>query len=79
MIETTPDKQLAQQRCLATKTQDQRLVTEVVQGAGLSPWEVRVVVDTLHEVNFPEPATAPLKSGQLRYDCLRATAAPAKR
>jgi hypothetical protein len=73
MIETTADKQLAQQRRLATKTQDQRLVTEVVHGTGLSPWEARVVVDTIHEVYFTEPGTAPLKSGQLRYDCLRAT------
>jgi hypothetical protein len=72
MIETTADKQLAQQRRLAAKTQDQRLLTEVVQGSGLSPWEARVVMDT-HEVYFTEPGIAPLKSGQLRYDCLRAT------
>ena len=73
MIETTADKKLAQQRRLNTKTQDQRLLTEVVQGTGMSPWEARVVVDTIHEVYFTEPGTAPLKSGQLRYDCLRAT------
>lgn len=49
------------------------MLTEVVRGAGMSPWEARVVVDTLHEIYFREPGSAPLQSGQLRYECLRQT------
>jgi len=49
------------------------MLTEVVRGAGMSPWEARVVLDTLHEIYFREPGSGPLRSGQVRYECLRAT------
>lgn len=73
MIKNTAVLQAEQHRRLATKSQDQHMITEVVQGTGMSPWEAQIVIDTIHEVYFREPACAPLKSGQLRFDCLRAT------
>jgi DNA-directed RNA polymerase specialized sigma24 family protein len=48
------------------------MISEVVHGTGISSWEARIVVDTIHDVYFREPGTAPLQSGQLRYECLRA-------
>jgi hypothetical protein len=73
MIQTTSDRSQQQADRLAVKTQDQRMLTEVVHGAGMSPWEARVVVDTLHEIYFREPGSGPLRSGQVRYECLRAS------
>lgn len=49
------------------------MLTEVVRGAGVSPWEAQVVIDTLHEIYFREPGSGPLRSGQIRYECLPAT------
>jgi len=48
------------------------MIQEVVAGTGMSPWEAHVVIDTIHEVYFREPGQTPLRSGQLRYDCLAA-------
>jgi hypothetical protein len=73
MVKTTEDQQLDQQRRLEAKTQDQRLVNEVVEGTGMSPWEARVVVDVVREVYFNEPGNAPIRSGQMRYECVKAT------
>jgi len=73
MINNTSERSQQQADRLAIKTQDQRMLTEVVRGAGVSPWEARVVVDTLHEIYFQEPGAGPLRSGQIRYECLRAT------
>jgi hypothetical protein len=73
MIHTTSDRSHEQARRLAIKTQDQRMLTEIVRGAGMSPWEAQVVVETLHGIYFQEPGSAPLRSGQMRYECLRAT------
>ena len=79
MIINSSDRAQQQVDRLAIKTQDQRMLTEVVRGAGVSPWEARVVVDTLHEIYFREPGTGPLRSGQIRYECLRATEGAGKR
>jgi hypothetical protein len=73
MISNNSNRSQQQADRLALKTQDQRMLTEVVRGAGMSPWEARVVLDTLHEVYFREPGLGPLRSGQIRYECLRAT------
>ena len=71
MVKTTEDQQLDQQRRLEAKTQDQRLVNEVVEGTGMSPWEARVIVDVVREIYFNEPGHAPLRSGQMRYECVK--------
>ena len=73
MVKTTEDNQLEQQRRLQAKSQDQRLINEVVAGTGMSPWEALVVVNVVREVYFSEPGSAPLRSGQMRYECVKTT------
>lgn len=72
MIKNTQDSQLEQQHRLEAKTQDQRMINEIVDGTHMSPWEASVVVDVIREVYFQDPGKAPLRSGQVRYECVRA-------
>ena len=72
MIKNTQDSQLEQRHRLEAKTQDQRMINEIVDGTQMSPWEAQVVVDVIREVYFQDPGKAPLRSGQLRYECVRA-------
>jgi len=75
---TTADANASQQRRLRSKTQDQRLIHLAVEGAGISPWEADVLVDVVKEVYFAEPEDCPLRSGQMRYECVAATEGPGK-
>ena len=68
---TTQESQAEQARRLAAKTQDQRMVNEVVSGTGMSPWEAQVVVEVIREVYFATPGGAPLCHGQLLYTCVK--------
>ncbi len=72
MVKNTQGSQLEQQHRLEAKTQDQRMINEIVDGTQMSPWEARVVVEVIREVYFQDPGKAPLRSGQLRYECVRA-------
>lgn len=67
-----------QARRLELKTQDQRLKVLAVQGAGLSPWEADVLVDVTREVYFAEPGVGPLRTGQMRFECVAAGEGPGK-
>jgi hypothetical protein len=69
IIEEQPSEQ---QRRLAIKMQDRRLLNELIEGAGMSRWEAQVAVDVVHEVYFTEPGRGPIRSGQTRYECVRA-------
>jgi hypothetical protein len=71
---TTKESQTEQLRRLAAKTQDQRMITEVVSGTGMSPWEAQVVVEVVREVYFSTPENAPLAHGQMLYTCLKVDA-----
>jgi len=72
MIMSTEAPASDQARRLAVKTQDQHLRRLAVDGAGISPWEADVLVDVVREVYFAEPADQPLRSGQMRYECVSA-------
>jgi len=72
MMMTTENRAEDQARRLELKTQDQRLKVLAVQGAGLSSWEAEILVDVAREVYFTEPGTGPLRTGQLRYECVAA-------
>lgn len=78
MITTTADANASQQDRLRAKTQDQRLIHLAVEGAGISTWEANVLVDVVKEVYFAEPEDCPLRSGQMRYECVAATEGPGK-
>lgn len=72
MIRGTADTVLSQERRLKAKTQDQHMVNLAVQGAGISQWEAGVLVEMIREVYFAEPRNQPLRSGQMRYECVAA-------
>jgi len=72
MISPTQSLRESQQRRLREKTQERRLSNLAVEGAGISPWEAGVLVDVVKEVYFSEPKDRPLRSGQLRYECVAA-------
>jgi DNA-binding CsgD family transcriptional regulator len=56
------------------KTQDNRLITEVTQGTGISGWEAEVLVDVVKSVYFNDPNDrSKLRSGQMPYECVLAT------
>jgi biotin operon repressor len=72
MVKNTQDHRLEQQHRLEAKTQDQRMINEIVDGTQMSPWEAQVVVQVIREVYFQDPGKAPLRTGQIRYECVRA-------
>ena len=51
------------------------MINEIVTGTQMSPWEAQVVVEVIREggLHFPRtpPGKAPLRSGQLHYECVR--------
>jgi hypothetical protein len=73
MIKRTDNAQAEQARRLRIKTQEQRLATLAVEGAGLSPWEADELVEVVKEVFFAEPQDHPLRSGQMFYECAEAS------
>jgi hypothetical protein len=74
MKNTTTDQLAEQARRLAAKTQDQRMINEVVVGTRISPWEAQIVVEVLREVYFDTPGNAPLRHGQILYTCVKTEA-----
>jgi len=71
MNSTTTELLAEQARRLAAKTQDQRMINEVVGGTGMSPWEAQIVVEVIREVYFDTPGNAPLRHGQILYTCVK--------
>ncbi len=49
-----------------------------VEGAGLSPWEAEVLIDSIDEVYFSDPDLKELSCGQTRYSCVSADEGPGK-
>jgi hypothetical protein len=59
-----------QARRMRIKTQDQRLRVLAVEGAGITPWEADVLVETVQGVYFSEPENCPLQNGQVFHECV---------
>jgi len=70
MTSVTPNSRESQQTRLESKTQAQQLINRAVEGTGMSPWEAEILVDVVQEVYFAEPGNTPLRSGQMRFDCV---------
>lgn len=70
MMMTTENRAEDQARRLELKSQDQRLKVLAVQGTGMSPWEADILVGVAREVYFAEPGVGPLRTGQMRYECV---------
>lgn len=71
MKKTTEELSAEQAARLTVKTQESRMMAEAIEGTGMSPWEAKVLIEAIREVYFAEPGSAPLRSGQLRYECVR--------
>lgn len=78
MIQNAIDRRNDQERRILLKTQDQQLVHRAVHGAGLSPWEAEVLVETVEEVYFAQGPTQTIRAGQMRYECVAADEPPGK-
>lgn len=64
---------------LSLKTQDQSLMREAMEGAGLTRWEAAVLPRVVEEIYFQGGANRPWKEGQMRYQCVSITAGPGKK
>lgn len=78
MLMTPENRAEDQARRLELKTQDQRLKVLAVQGTGMSPWEADVLVGVTREVYFAEPGVGPLRTGQMRFECVAVGEGPGK-
>jgi len=70
MMMTPENRAEDQARRLELKTQDQRLKVLAVEGTGMSPWEADILVGVAREVYFAEPGVGPLRTGQMRFECV---------
>lgn len=61
-----------QQRRLQIKTISQKMMNLAVEGAGLSPWESKILVEMIEDVYFSELNQRELKPGQIKYQCISA-------
>ncbi len=59
-----------QDRRIRFKNQDQQMIVRAMEGAGLTRWEAGVLPDLVKELYFGQPADRPLRTGQLRYECV---------
>lgn len=67
-----------QQRRLNVKSIGQQMQNLAVEGAGLSPWEAKVLVDMIEDVYFMELDHKKLKSGVVKYQCVSSEEGPGK-
>lgn len=54
---------------LCLKTQSQTLIRAAMDGAGMTPWEARVLPDLVEDIYFQSPTGRPFADGQVRYQC----------
>lgn len=64
---------------LCLKTQEQTLIRQAMDGAGLSRWEAAVLPRVVEEIYFQDGANRPWKDGQVRYQCVDITAGPGRK
>jgi hypothetical protein len=59
---------------LTLKTQDQTLIRQAMEGAGLTRWEAQVLPRVVDDIYFQGGEKRPWKDGQVRYQCVAVTA-----
>jgi hypothetical protein len=64
---------------LSLKTQDQTLIRQAMDGAGLSRWEASVLPRVVEDIYFQGGTNRPWKDGQVRYQCVDITAGPGRK
>lgn len=78
MITSINERQEQSDDRLRLKTQDQTLMRLAISGAGLTPWEAKVLPQVVEEVYFSTPGSRPWQDGQVRYQCVAASAGPGR-
>ena len=56
---------------LSLKTQDQTLMRQAMDGAGLTRWEAAVLPRVVEDIYFQGGLNRPWKDGQVRYQCVQ--------
>jgi len=64
---------------LTLKTQDQTLMRQAMDGAGLTRWEAEVLPRVVEDIYFQGGLNRPWKDGQVRYQCVAITAGPGRK
>lgn len=64
---------------LCMKTQDQTLIRQAMEGAGLTRWEAAALPRVVEEIYFQGGTNRPWKDGQVRYQCVAITAGPGRK
>lgn len=64
---------------LTLKTQDQTLMRQAMEGAGLTRWEAQVLPRVVEDIYFQGGLNRPWKDGQVRYQCVAITAGPGRK
>jgi hypothetical protein len=59
---------------LCLKTQEQTLIRQAMDGAGLTRWEAAVLPRVVEDIYFQGGTNRPWKDGQVRYQCVDITA-----
>ena len=68
----------AQEQRMKIKTISQQMINLAVDGIGISPWEAKVLVETIEEVYFNDPELRQAQHGQLKFLCVSAAEPPGK-
>jgi hypothetical protein len=72
-VKSSPSSPESQSRRLKVKSLGQRMERLAVDGSGMSPWEAKVLVESIEEVYFSDPDLQELNCGQTRYSCVSAS------
>jgi hypothetical protein len=59
---------------LTLKTQDQALIRQAMENAGMTRWEAQVLPRVVDDIYFQGGTNRPWKDGQVRYQCVKITA-----
>lgn len=70
MLNCAQNSRESQDHRLKIKTLSQQMLNLAVEGAGISPWEAQVLINTIEQVYFSDPALSQASDGQLKYSCI---------
>jgi hypothetical protein len=70
MIMLSENREAQRDLRLNLKTQDQTLMRQAMEGAGLTRWEAEVLPKVVEDIYFQGGINRPWKDGQVRYQCV---------
>jgi len=69
-IKVSESSRECQNKRLKIKERGQQMKQVAVQGTGLSPWEAKVLVESIEEVYFSDADLKEIGCGRMRYSCV---------